>query len=62
MASNVLEAADMDVDVDVDLDVDLDESLEAWKECHVCGKRAGKFFLAPGGLFVLSAVFITILN
>ena len=44
MASNVLEAADMDVDVDVDLDVDLDESLEAWRECHVCGKKAGYFF------------------
>ena len=43
MASNVLEAADMDQDVDVDLDVDLDESLEAWRECHVCGKKAGKF-------------------
>ena len=44
MASNVLEAADMDQDVDVDLDVDLDESLEAWRECHVCGKKAGYFF------------------
>ena len=44
MASNVLEAADMDQDVDVDLDVDLDESLEAWRECHVCGKKSGNFF------------------
>ena len=50
MASNVLEAADMDQDVDVDLDLDLDESLEAWRECHVCGKKAGNF-LASGGLY-----------